>query len=113
VLETVRGIDTVVLDKTGTVTSGAMSVADIEGRTPIPCSPAPPRSSRPPNIRWPPRSWPPPAATRLAVSPVTDFVNEPGTGCAAWWTGDGPVARASDDDGRTSVAVSWTARSTG
>ena len=23
----------------------------------------------------------------LAVSPVTDFVNEPGTGCAAWWTG--------------------------
>ena len=89
VLETVRGIDTVVLDKTGTVTSGAMSVADIEGRTPIPCSPAAAVESASEH----PVATAIVAAARgrgLAVSPVTDFVNEPGTGCAAWWTGDGP-----------------------
>lgn len=62
VLEAVHGIDTVVLDKTGTVTTGVMTVDAVEpaaGRTPTRCWPAPPRSNRHPSIRSPRRSWPP------------------------------------------------------
>ena len=56
-LESSRAIDTVVLDKTGTVTTGRMTVAAC---APPPasaastCSVTPARSSRPPSTPWPP-----------------------------------------------------------
>jgi Cu+-exporting ATPase len=50
----------------------------------------------------------------LSVAAVTDFVNEPGTGVRGVVDGLAvQVARASDDDGRTSVAVSWDGRRRG
>ena len=108
VLETVRGIDTVVLDKTGTVTSGAMSVADIEGAD---AGTVLARAAAVESASEHPVATAIVAAARgrgLAVSPVTDFVNEPGTGVRGVVDGAAVrVARASDDDGRTSVAVSW------
>ena len=108
VLETVRGIDTVVLDKTGTVTSGAMSVADIEGAD---AGTVLARAAAVESASEHPVATAIVAAARgrgLAVSPVTDFVNEPGTGVRGVVDGvTARVARASDDDGRTSVAVSW------
>lgn len=108
VLETVRGIDTVVLDKTGTVTTGAMSVAQVEGAdadTVLARAAAVESASEHPVAAAIVAA----AQSRgLAVPAVTDFVNEPGTGVRGVVDGvTVRVARASDDDGRTSVAVSW------
>ena len=50
----------------------------------------------------------------LTVAPVTDFANDPGTGVRGVVDGVAVgVARASDSDGRTSVAVSWDGRERG
>ena len=77
VLETVTGIDTVVLDKTGTVTTGAMTVtgepdgavlaraAAVEAASEHPVATAIVTAAR---------------DRGLTVAPVTDFVNEPGVG---------------------------------
>ncbi len=108
VLETVTGIDTVVLDKTGTVTTGTMSVADVEGadRDTVLA-----RAAAVESASEHPVAAAIVAAARergLAIPAVSDFVNEPGTGVHG--VVDGllvRVRRASDDDGRTSVAVSW------
>ena len=85
VLETVTGIDTVVLDKTGTVTTGAMSVVDVE-----------PRPGEDPDTLLA-RAAAVEAASEhpvaaavvvaahergLTVEAVTEFANEPGTGVA-------------------------------
>ncbi len=108
VLETVTGIDTVVLDKTGTVTTGTMAVADVEGadRDTVLA-----RAAAVESASEHPVAAAIVAAARergLAIPAVSDFVNEPGTGVRG--VVDGVlvrVQRASDDDGRTSVAVSW------
>ncbi len=59
-LESSRAVDTVVLDKTGTVTTGVMAVTGVmaaDGDQPArPCSGRPERSSRRRSTRWPPRS---------------------------------------------------------
>ncbi|MFN8102328.1 MAG: heavy metal translocating P-type ATPase [Mycobacterium sp.] len=77
VLETVTGIDTVVLDKTGTVTTGAMTVtgdpdeavlaraAAVEAASEHPVATAIVTAAR---------------DRGLTVAPVADFVNEPGVG---------------------------------
>ena len=112
VLETVRGIDTVVLDKTGTVTSGAMSVAAVEAAdtgagadTVLARAAAVEAASEHPVATAIVAAA---GARGLTVPPVTDFVNEPGTGVRGVVDGvTVRVARASDDDGRTSVAVNW------
>ena len=109
VLETVTGIDAVVLDKTGTVTTGTMSVAAVE---------AEPGADADTVLSWAAAvesaSEHPVAAAIVAaagqrgltVPAVTDFVNDPGTGVSGVVDGvTVRVARASDDDGRTSVAV--------
>jgi Cu+-exporting ATPase len=81
VLETVTGIDTVVLDKTGTVTTGVMSVASIEatsGEAELLARAAAVEAA----------SEHPVAAAivaaaherGIAIPEVTDFVNEPGVG---------------------------------
>jgi P-type Cu+ transporter len=108
VLESVTGIDTVVLDKTGTVTTGTMTVADVEGadRDTVLA-----RAAAVESASEHPVAAAIVAAARergLTIPAVSDFVNEPGTGVRG--VVDGVlvrVQRASDDDGRTSVAVSW------
>jgi P-type Cu+ transporter len=108
VLESVTGIDTVVLDKTGTVTTGTMKVADVEGADPDAVLA---RAAAVESASEHPVAAAIVAAARergLAIPAVNDFVNEPGTGVHG--DVDGllvRVQRASDDDGRTSVAVSW------
>ncbi|WP_179466244.1 heavy metal translocating P-type ATPase [Mycolicibacterium vinylchloridicum] len=109
VLETVTGIDAVVLDKTGTVTTGTMSVAAVE---------AEPGADDDAVLAWAAgveaASEHPVAAAIVAaarerglrVPEVSDFANDPGTGVSGVVEGvTVRVARASDDDGRTSVAV--------
>jgi Cu+-exporting ATPase len=108
VLETVTGIDTVVLDKTGTVTTGTMTVADVEGAD---HDTVLARAAAVESASEHPVAAAIVAAARergLTIPAVSDFVNEPGTGVQG--VVDGllvRVQRASDDDGRTSVAVSW------
>ncbi|MDA0251993.1 MAG: heavy metal translocating P-type ATPase [Actinomycetota bacterium] len=115
VLETVRGIDTVVLDKTGTVTTGAMSVAGVEAAEDADTVLA--RAAAVESASEHPVAAAIVDAARgrgLDIPAVTDFVNEPGTGVHG--TVDGVavrVARAQDSDGRTSVAVSWDGREHG
>jgi Cu+-exporting ATPase len=117
VLETVSGIDTVVLDKTGTVTTGAMSVEAIDvepGEDPavvLAWAAAVESASEHPIAAAVV------AAAReraLRIPAVTDFANDPGTGVRGIVDGtEVQVARASDSDGRTSVAVSWNRRRRG
>ncbi|CAN5863314.1 heavy metal translocating P-type ATPase [soil metagenome] len=86
VLETVTGIDTVVLDKTGTVTSGVMSVSTVE---PAPGEDADELLARAAAVEA--ASEHPVAAAIVAaakqrgipIAEVTGFVNDPGTGVAA------------------------------
>ena len=68
-LESSRAIDTIVLDKTGTITTGQMTVTGVQtfpGPRVLTCSATPARSRRPPNTPWPPPSppWPPPRRPR-------------------------------------------------
>jgi Cu+-exporting ATPase len=90
VLETVRGIDTVVMDKTGTVTSGAMSVSGVEpeqgedGDTLLARAAAVEAASEHPVAAAIV------AAARqrgLTVAAVRDFTNDPGTGVRGVATG--------------------------
>ena len=111
VLEMAGGIDTVVLDKTGTVTTGRMTLGAIEvarGEDPdvvLGRAAAVEAASEHPvaaAIVGAAR------ARGLAVAPVTDFVNDPGTGVSGVVDGTiVTVARAADSDGRTSVVVGW------
>ncbi len=87
VLETVTGIDTVVLDKTGTVTTGTMTVDGVEGDQP---DTALARAAAVESASEHPVAAAIVAAARargLVVAPVSDFVNEPGTGVTVWSTG--------------------------
>ncbi|MCH9721519.1 MAG: cadmium-translocating P-type ATPase [Actinomycetia bacterium] len=121
VLETVRGIDTVVLDKTGTVTTGVMRVSAVET---VPGAKAGrdggdvlARAAAVEAASEHPVAAAIVSAARergLTVAPVTDFANDPGTGVRGVVDGVAVgVARASDSDGRTTVAVSWDGRERG
>ena len=71
ILESTRRVDTIVLDKTGTVTTGRMTLSTPTPRpasTCATCSARPARSSTPPSTRSVPRS-PPAPATGSATSP--------------------------------------------
>jgi Cu+-exporting ATPase len=117
VLETVSGIDTVVLDKTGTVTTGAMSVEAIDAEPGEDPAAVLALAAAVESASEHPVAAAVVAEARkrgLSVAAVTDFVNEPGTGVRGVVDGLAvQVARASDDDGRTSVAVSWDGRRRG
>jgi Cu+-exporting ATPase len=114
VLETVSGIDTVVLDKTGTVTTGAMTVGAVQAEPGEDPDTVLARAAAVESASEHPVAAAVVAAARgrgLDVASVTNFVNEPGTGVRGVVDGlPVRVARASDDDGRTSVAVSWDGR---
>ena len=73
-LESSRSVDTVVLDKTGTVTTGRMSLAGVEtvaGPNGPNCCATPARWSRRPSMRWP-RPSPPPRGRRPARCRLPD-----------------------------------------
>ena len=117
VLETVSGIDTVVLDKTGTVTTGQMSVEGIEAHDGEDASQVLVRAAAVEAASEHPIAAAIVAHARrdgATLAAVGDFVNEPGTGVRG--TVDGTavrVERAADSDGRTTVAVSWDGRPRG
>jgi Cu+-exporting ATPase len=120
VLETVGGIDAVVLDKTGTITTGAMSV---EGVAALPGEDADVVLSRAAAVES--ASEHPVAAAIVALArqrgvnipAVTEFANEPGTGVRGVVEGIGVrVTRSQADqvsDGRTTVTVGWEGRERG
>jgi len=111
VLETVRGIDTVVLDKTGTVTTGRMSVSTLEVQPGEDAGVVLARAAAIEAASEHPIAAAIVHAARergLTPAPVTDFANDPGTGVSG--VVDGTVVRvmrSADSDGRTSVEVSW------
>ena len=115
VLETVRGIDTVVLDKTGTVTTGQMNVSAIETAPGEDADVVLARAAAVEAASEHPVAAAIVTAARergLGLASVTDFANDPGTGVRG--VVDGTVVRvartsdeAVDSDGRTSVEVSW------
>ena len=117
VLETVSGIDTVVLDKTGTVTTGQMSVEGIEAHDGEDAGQVLARAAAVEAASEHPIAAAIVAHARrdgATIAAVSDFANEPGTGVRG--TVDGTavrVERAADSDGRTTVAVSWDGRPRG
>ena len=117
VLESVGGIDTVVLDKTGTVTTGHMSVGDVEPAVGEDVEQVLARAAAVEAASEHPVAAAIVAAARdrgLAFGEVTDFANDPGSGVSGVVDGVRvKVARAGDSDGRTSVAVSWDGRERG
>ena len=117
VLETVGSIDTVVLDKTGTVTTGHMSVQAVEAEAGEDADALLARAAAVEAASEHPVAAAIVAAARergLSISGVSDFVNDPGTGVRGVVDGTVvSVSRAGDADGRTSVAVSWDDRRRG
>ena len=117
VLETVGSIDTVVLDKTGTVTTGRMSVEDVEPLAGEDADLVLARAAAVEAASEHPIAAAIVVAARdrgLPVAAVSDFANDPGSGVGG--VVDGVVvrvARAQDADGRTSVVVSWDERDRG
>jgi Cu+-exporting ATPase len=111
VLETVSGIDTVVLDKTGTVTTGEMSVESVDEESGENADTVLTRAAAVESASEHPVAAAIVAFARergLPIPAVSDFVNHPGTGVRG--VADGlqvQVVRAADSDGRTSVSVSW------
>ncbi|KAA0110714.1 cation-translocating P-type ATPase [Mycolicibacterium sp. P1-5] len=109
VLETVTGIDAVVLDKTGTVTTGTMAVAAVETESGAEADAVLAQAAAVESASEHPVAAAIVAAARergLGVPTVTEFANDPGTGVSGVVDGVRVrVARASDDDGRTSVEV--------
>lgn len=125
VLETVGGIDTVVLDKTGTVTTGRMSVTQVQAGPGADADTVLVRAAAVEAASEHPIAAAIVAAARergLTVPPVRDFANEPGIGVRGVVDGIAGgiperlavrVTRAADDGGRTGVAVSWGGRQRG
>ena len=90
ILESTRRVDTIVLDKTGTVTTGRMPLVDVIPAAGVDRRPSccgwPARSRTPPSTRSP-RPSPPVPATGRPAPQVRVVRHHPGPGCArAWWT---------------------------
>lgn len=117
VLERVGRIDTVVLDKTGTVTTGHMSVEGVEADPGEGADEVLARAAAVESASEHPVASAIVAFARergLVIAPVTEFANDPGTGVRGVVDGTAVrVARAADQDGRTSVAVEWDGRRRG
>jgi len=111
VLETAGGIDTVVLDKTGTITTGRMTVGAVEAQPGEDADMVLRRAAAVEAASEHPVAAAIVTAARergLRLAPVTDFVNDPGSGVSGAVDGTAVrVTRAADSDGRTSVEVSW------
>ncbi|OBF28670.1 heavy metal translocating P-type ATPase [Mycobacterium sp. ACS4331] len=118
VLEAVGGIDTVLLDKTGTVTTGQMSVVGVDPRAGQDAQDLLARAAAVEAASEHPLAAAIVAAARergLAVPDITDFANEPGVGVSADVAGVRVrVSRAAvvagpdgDDAAETRVDVAW------
>jgi Cu+-exporting ATPase len=111
VLETAGGINTVVLDKTGTITTGRMTVGAVEAQPGEDADLVLRRAAAVEAASEHPVAAAVVTAAQergLTLVPVTDFVNDPGTGVSGMVDGTAVrVTRAADSDGRTSVEVSW------
>jgi Cu+-exporting ATPase len=111
VLETAGGIDTVVLDKTGTITTGRMTVGAVEAQPGEDADMVLRRAAAVEAASEHPVAAAIVAAAHergLTLVPVTDFANDPGTGVSGRVDGTAVrVTRSADSDGRTSVEVSW------
>ena len=111
VLETAGGIDTVVLDKTVTITTGRMTVGAVEAQPGEDADVVLTRAAAVEAASEHPVAAAIVTAARergLRLAPVTDFVNDPGSGVSGAVDGTTVrVTRAADSDGRTSVEVSW------
>jgi Cu+-exporting ATPase len=111
VLETAGGIDTVVLDKTGTITTGRMTVGAVEAQPGEDADMVLRRAAAVEAASEHPVAAAIVAAAHergLTLVPVTDFANDPGTGVSGMVDGTAVrVTRAADSDGRTSVEVIW------
>ena len=111
VLETAGGIDTVVLDKTGTITTGRMTVGAVEAQPGEDADVVLTRAAAVEAASEHPVAAAIVTAARergLRLAPVTDFVNDPGSGVSGAVDGTAVrVTRAADSGGRTSVEVSW------
>jgi Cu+-exporting ATPase len=119
VLESTRAVDTVLLDKTGTVTTGSMSLLEVAGHPDtLRLAAAVEAGSEHPIARAIV------AAAGAPLAPVTDFTSRPGQGVRGWVDGrtvevgshDGlpplspelaTVVRAAEAAGRTAVPVAW------
>ncbi len=117
VLETVSTIDTVVLDKTGTITTGAMTVEAIDAAPGQDADVVLAHAAAVESASEHPVAAAVVAAARhrgLPIPAVTDFVNLPGTGVRGVVDGvTVEVARSPESDGRTTVGVSWAGRRRG
>lgn len=122
VLETVSGIDTVVLDKTGTVTTGRMSVAAVEADRGEEADEVLARAAAVEAASEHPVAAAIVAEARvrgLRIPDVRDFANDPGFGVRGVVGGVAVrVMRAGNDSadgegGTTAVAVSWDGRRRG
>jgi Cu+-exporting ATPase len=107
VLQAVHGIDTVVLDKTGTVTTGVMTVGAVEPAAGEDADVVLARAAAVESA-----SEHPVAAAIVAAAgdllPVSNFVSDPGTGVSGDVDGvTVGVVKAGQSDGRTSVEVIW------
>ena len=101
VLESTRRVDTIVLDKTGTVTTGRMTLVDVVGRRPRRGAAARgARSSTPPSTRSPARS----RAARDDLPPVEAFTNREGLGVEGVVDGHGVQV------GRPALMAEWSLR---
>jgi Cu+-exporting ATPase len=114
VLETVSGVDTVVLDKTGTVTTGRMSVAAVAADPGEDADEVLVRAAAVEAASEHPVAAAIVAEARgrgLVVPDVRAFANDPGSGVRGIVGGvEVRVTRAGSDtaeDGATAVAVSW------
>ena len=107
ILESTRRVDTIVLDKTGTVTTGRMALARRRRPPTAPtrrsCWPSPARSRTPPSTRSRRRS-PPPRASAPPLEPVESFVNREGLGV------EGVVGGRGVQVGRPSLMAEWSLR---
>ncbi len=118
VLETVGSIDTVVLDKTGTVTTGAMSVEAVQAAPGEDEELVLARAAAVESASEHPVAAAIVTVARqrgLAIPVVSDFGSDPGNGVRGVVDGVAVrVARAdAAGDGRTSVSVSWEERERG
>lgn len=112
VLENVKDIDTVVLDKTGTVTTGAMSVVEVrrsigsgvaDADEILRIAASVESASEHPVARAIVAAA---ASARLTLSPVTNFRNEPGVGVSGVVDGQ-EVSIEAIAGQNTTAAVSW------
>ncbi len=122
-LESVTRVDTFVLDKTGTVTTGAMTVAGVEPALRVDADVLLARAAAVEAASEHPIAAAIVAAARergMPISPVDDFANEPGIGVSGLVRGTRvTVSRApaaaggtpsSSDGGHTAVEVAWDGR---